>query len=110
MLGKGTFGKVILCREKSSNHLYAIKILKKEVIIKKDEVEHTMTENRVLQSTRHPFLIVRYDMSTTVNSCITVNTSGSKILIYNTRQTVFCDGICQRWRIVLSFIKRKTVF
>ena len=58
MLGKGTFGKVILCREKSSNHLYAIKILKKEVIIKKDEVEHTMTENRVLQSTRHPFLIV----------------------------------------------------
>ena len=29
-----------------------------QVIIKKDEVEHTMTENRVLQTTRHPFLIV----------------------------------------------------
>ena len=64
MLGKGTFGKVILCREKSSSHLYAIKILKKEVIIKKDEVQHTMTENRVLQSTRHPFLIVRTQFST----------------------------------------------
>ena len=34
-----------------------------QVIIKKDEVEHTMTENRVLQSTRHPFLIVSIPQS-----------------------------------------------
>jgi len=49
---------VILCREKATGHLYAIKILKKEVIIQKDEVAHTLTENRVLRTTSHPFLIV----------------------------------------------------
>ena len=58
VLGKGTFGKVILCREKKTTRLYAIKVLKKETIIEKDEVAHTLTENRVLQHTKHPFLIV----------------------------------------------------
>lgn len=58
VLGKGTFGKVILCREKATQLLYAIKVLKKEVIIAKDEVAHTLTENRVLRNTSHPFLIV----------------------------------------------------
>lgn len=61
VLGKGTFGKVILCREKKSGSLYAIKVLKKEVIIEKDEVAHTLTENRVLRYTKHPFLIVSID-------------------------------------------------
>jgi RAC serine/threonine-protein kinase len=56
VLGKGTFGKVLLAKEKSTGELWAIKVLKKDVILAKDEVAHTMTENAVLQSTRHPFL------------------------------------------------------
>ncbi len=35
LLGKGTFGKVILVREKASGTYYAMKILKKEVIVAK---------------------------------------------------------------------------
>ncbi|KAG7273615.1 hypothetical protein CRUP_011044 [Coryphaenoides rupestris] len=58
LLGKGTFGKVILVKEKASGTYYAMKILKKEVIIAKDEVAHTLTESRVLKNTRHPFLTV----------------------------------------------------
>merc|ERR1712032_723309 len=88
VLGKGTFGKVILCREKSSNHLYAIKILKKEVIIKKDEVEHTMTENRVLQSTRHPFLIgLKYSFTTQDRLCFVMEyVNGGELFFHLSRE------------------------
>jgi RAC serine/threonine-protein kinase len=100
VLGKGTFGKVILCREKATAKLYAIKILKKEVIIQKDEVEHTMAENRVLRMTNHPFLIVSIcpiNLSHRFLNGIIFYFAVPKIFVSNQRSTVFCDAIRQ-WR------------
>jgi len=93
VLGKGTFGKVILCREKTTSHLYAIKILKKEIIIKKDEVEHTKTENRVLQTTRHPFLIgLKYSFTTEDRLCFVMEyVNGGELFFHLSRERLFSE-------------------
>ncbi|XP_011301178.1 RAC serine/threonine-protein kinase [Fopius arisanus] len=91
VLGKGTFGKVILCREKATGHLYAIKILRKEVIIRKDEVAHTLTENRVLRTTSHPFLIsLKYSFQTADRLCFVMEyVNGGELFFHLSRSRVF---------------------
>jgi len=56
-IGKGAFGKVILMKHKNTNICYAVKILQKDQIKKKTQIQQALTEKRVLQSIKLPFAI-----------------------------------------------------
>ena len=57
VLGRGAFGKVVLVRLEKNKKLYAMKILKKEIVIKRKQVNHTMTERSLLEKLNHPFIV-----------------------------------------------------
>ena len=50
VIGKGSYGKVILVKKNDTGELYALKVLKKSEILRRNQVEHTMTERRILVS------------------------------------------------------------
>ena len=56
LLGKGSFGKVLLVKYLNNNNIYAMKILKKEEIIKRNQINHTKTERLLLEKLNHPFI------------------------------------------------------
>ena len=56
VLGRGAFGKVCLVEFAKNKELYAMKSLKKDVLLDQDQVENTLLEKKILQSLDHPFL------------------------------------------------------
>lgn len=57
VIGKGSFGKVFLVREIQTAEMFALKVLRKDNIIKRNQVEHTKTERSVLGYVNHPFIV-----------------------------------------------------
>lgn len=48
---------MFLVREIKTNQFYALKVLRKDNIVKRNQVEHTKTERSVLGYVRHPFIV-----------------------------------------------------
>jgi hypothetical protein len=57
MLGKGAVGKCYLVREKGTNQLYAMKVMGKADISKRNKNKRIMLEREVMTMNRHPLVV-----------------------------------------------------
>ncbi|CAO3612374.1 unnamed protein product [Cunninghamella blakesleeana] len=57
LLGKGDVGRVYLVEEKQTKQLYALKVLNKKEMVKRNKIKRVLAEQSILQMAHHPFIV-----------------------------------------------------
>lgn len=57
VIDKGSFGKVFLVENKHTGKKYAMKRIRKDLLIEKGQIQNTKNEKEILLSIEHPFLL-----------------------------------------------------
>nr|CAB3461008.1 unnamed protein product [Digitaria exilis] len=60
IIGRGAFGEVRLCREKTSKNVYAMKKLKKSEMLRRGQVEHVKAERNLLAEVDSAYIVKLY--------------------------------------------------
>lgn len=97
VIGKGSFGKVFMVRKRSGRDMgavYAMKALRKEVLLKRNQIEHTRSERAILEAMHHPFIVeLRYAFQTRDKLYIITDfASGGELFFWLKRDRVFSQA------------------
>jgi len=57
MVGKGTFGKVYLVQNMHTKLIYAMKCIRKDIIVENEQFENIKLEKDILFQVDHPFIV-----------------------------------------------------
>ncbi|CAI4221026.1 unnamed protein product [Auanema sp. JU1783] len=60
VIGRGAFGEVRLVQKKDTGHIYAMKILKKQVMVEKEQTVHVKTERDILSRADCDWIVKMY--------------------------------------------------
>ena len=88
-----------------------MKILKKSLVISRNEVIHAETENRVMKTLKHPFITVthnflKYIFLFSINK---INFKEFVLFISNDGPIMLGNGVCEWGRVVFSFETREKI-
>jgi protein-serine/threonine kinase len=57
VIGKGSYGKVLLVKKNKEDKVYAMKVLKKKAMIKRNQVQHIKSERKIMELIDYPFIV-----------------------------------------------------
>jgi protein-serine/threonine kinase len=60
MLGKGDVGKVYMVQQKETGKLYAMKVLSKKEMIRRNKIKRALAEQEILTKSNHPFIVTLF--------------------------------------------------
>ena len=93
VVGKGAYGKVHQVRKKDSGNIYAMKVLRKEMLVETNNVTYTMTERNVMRNFNHPFIAsLHYAFQTKGKVYLVMEfLSGGQMLFHMRRFAMFSE-------------------
>jgi len=101
VLGKGSYGKVMLVKRAGAgadgNTIFAMKMLRKDHIVKRNQVEHTRSERNVLEATNHPFIVtLHYAFQTPKKLYVVLEyCAGGELFFHLSQAGRFSQGRCR---------------
>lgn len=91
VIGRGSFGKVMRVKHKETGEILAMKVLRKEMIVKENMVSHTKNEKNILQMINHPYICrLRYAFQTPEKLYLVLDfLSGGELFYHLKEETKF---------------------
>lgn len=99
VLGKGSYGKVMLVKKTGGRpgEVFAMKMLRKDHVVKRNQVEHTDSERRVLEAVAHPFIVtLMYAFQTPKKLYMVLDfCAGGELFFHLSQAGRFSQGRCK---------------
>lgn len=89
VIGRGSYAKVLLVELKATNRVYAMKVIKKELVTDDEDIDWVQTEKHVFETaSNHPFLVGLHSCFQTVSRLFFVIefVSGGDLMFHMQRQ------------------------